>query len=80
MASKKAPSSSVSYRHGSGGVDEILRPTLVTTGGRSYRKLMDVQFGRRAGDREERREPREVAHQEVYVGTHLPLPTSSAGD
>ena len=72
MAKKEA--SSISYRHASGGVDEILRPTLVTTGGRSYRKLMDVPFGRRAGDREERREPRGVVSQEVYVGTHLHLP------
>lgn len=47
---------SVSYQHSSGGVEEILRPTLVVSGGRSYRKLTDVEFGRRPGDRERDRE------------------------
>ena len=67
-----ASSASVSYQHASGSVDEILRPTLIVSGGRSYRKLTDVQFGRKAGDdREERRRPREdrvVVTQEVYTG------------
>ena len=69
-----ASSASVSYQHASGSVDEILRPTLIVSGGRSYRKLTDVQFGRKAGDdraREERRRPREdrvVVTQEAYTG------------
>ena len=44
----------ISYQYPSGGVEEILRPTLVVSGGRSYRKLTDVEFGRRAGSRERR--------------------------
>lgn len=31
----------------SGGVDEILQPTLVVVDGRHYRKVTEVEFGRR---------------------------------
>ena len=41
----------VSYQYASGGVEEILRPTLVVSGGRSYRKVTDIEFGRRPNDR-----------------------------
>ncbi|CAI8013503.1 hypothetical protein GBAR_LOCUS8551 [Geodia barretti] len=47
----------ISYQYPSGGVEEILRPTLVVSGGRSYRKLTDVEFGRRG--REEVERPRD---------------------
>ena len=43
--------STVSYQLASGGVEEILRPTLVVSGGRSYRKLTDLEFGRRGDSR-----------------------------
>ena len=46
----------VSYQHASGGVEEILRPTLIVSGGRSYRKLTDIEFGRRPEDRARERE------------------------
>ena len=55
MAAKRPgepfPSPTVTYQYASGGVEEILRPTLVVSGGRSYRKLTDIEFGRRPEDR-----------------------------
>lgn len=44
----------ISYQYASGGVEEILRPTLVVSGGRSYRKLTDIEFGKRPNDRKNR--------------------------
>lgn len=51
----------VSYQHSSGGAEEILRPTLVVSGGRSYRKMTDIEFGRRPGDRDRERARRREA-------------------
>ncbi|CAI8013504.1 hypothetical protein GBAR_LOCUS8551 [Geodia barretti] len=56
----------ISYQYPSGGVEEILRPTLVVSGGRSYRKLTDVEFGRRG--REEVERPRDWSLQMVIEG------------
>ena len=50
------PAGTVSYQHASGGVDEILRPTLIVSAGRSYRKLTDIEFGRRPEDRAREKE------------------------
>ena len=44
----------VRYQHASCGAEEMLRPTLVVSGGRSYRKLTDVEFGQRPGGRKTR--------------------------
>ena len=68
--SSASPSAvSITYRPAVGGADEILRPTLVTTTGRSYRKLTDITFGKRAGDLEIRAtETPEAPQKEVYVG------------
>ena len=41
----------ISYRFASGGVEEILRPTIVVSNGRSYRKLTEIEFGRRPGEK-----------------------------
>ena len=72
MAHKHSPASpsaiSITYRPPVGGADEILRPMLVTTTGRSYRKLTDITFGKRAGDREKISAETPGASQEVYVG------------
>ena len=38
----------VHYHHGSG-AEEILSPTLFTVGGRCYRKLTEITFGRKKG-------------------------------
>ena len=48
---KRKKGSTISYQYSSGGVEEILRPTLVVCGGRSYRKLTEIEFGRRGGGR-----------------------------
>ena len=72
MAKSSGHSSSrVSYQHPSGGASEILRPTLVVSGGRSYRKLTDVRFGRKEGDQRDellKGRPVERLAQEAYVG------------
>lgn len=66
MASrKKTDSAVINYHHYSGGVEEILRPTLIISGGRSYRKLTDVQFGRRPGDRDRGRHKRRPREEET---------------
>lgn len=38
----------VHYHHESG-TEEILSPTLITVGGRCYRKLTEITFGRKKG-------------------------------
>ena len=55
----------VSYQHASEGVEEILRPTLVISGGLSYRKLTDIEFGRRPTDRNGKTRRREERSQLV---------------
>ena len=46
---RKASGTAISYQYPTGGAEEVLRPTLVVSGGRSYRKLTDVEFGRPPG-------------------------------
>ena len=55
------------YESASGGVEEILRPTLVIGGGRRYRKLTDVDFGRRPEDREREREKRRAREETNWL-------------
>ena len=64
-----AVDSTINYHHYSGGVEEILLPTLIVSGGRSYRKLTDIEFGRRPEDRDRRRHKRSPREKETDLET-----------